>query len=150
MQVPGRGFYLQSALPSSRPPCKYLESAFYLQSALPSSRPPCKYLEREFYLASGGQDWPPLDKSNSFSGCLSDRGAQPLAELSLAERSEAPARSAVPREARPAPKAPGAEGAPEPREGRQAKLGCDSTAATQLPRLNCLGRRESVLCTYGI
>ena len=39
--------YLQSALPSSRPSCKYLESAFYLQSALPSSRPPCKYLERE-------------------------------------------------------------------------------------------------------
>ena len=75
----------------------------------------------------------------------SARRAQPLAELSQAERSEA-----QPREARPPPTAAGAEGAPELREGRQAKLGCDSTAATQLPRLNCLGRRESVLCTNGI
>ncbi len=55
-----------------------------------------------------------------------------------------------PREARLPPKAAGAGGAPELREGRQAKLGCDSTAATQLPRLNSLSRRESVLCTYGI
>ena len=60
-------------------------------------------------------------------------GAQSLAELNQAERSEA-----QPREARPPPKAAGAEGAPELREGRQAKLGCDSTAATQLPRINCL------------
>ena len=75
------------------------------------------------------KDWPPLDKSNSFSGCLSDRGAQPLAELNLAERSEAPARSAVPREARPAPKAPGAEGAPELREGFKRKLECDPTGS---------------------
>ena len=54
------------------------------------------------------------------------------------------------REARPPPKAAGAGGAPELREGRQAKLGCDSTATTQLPRISCLGRRESVPGTYGI
>ena len=35
--------------------------------------------------------------------------------------------SAKPCEARQPPKAAGAEGAPEPREGRKRKLGCDST-----------------------
>ena len=44
--------------------------------------------------------------------------AQPHAELSQAERSEA-----LPREARPAPKAAGAEGAPELREGFKQKPG---------------------------
>ena len=50
-----------------------------------------------------------------------------FAELSQTERSEA-----LLREARPPPKAAGAEGAPEPREGRKRKLGCDPTAAIQL------------------
>ena len=53
-----------------------------------------------------------------------------LAELSQAERSEAPLR-----EARPPPKAAGAEGAPELREGFKRKLGCDSTAAFILPQV---------------
>ena len=68
-----------------------------------------------------------------FSRMCSSRTEHP-AELSQAERSEA-----LPREARPPPKAAGAEGAPELRKGRQAKLGCDPTAAIQLPRINCLG-----------
>ena len=45
--------YLQSGLPSSRPPCKYPESEFCLQSCLPSSRPLCKCPESAFYLQSG-------------------------------------------------------------------------------------------------
>ena len=49
--------------------------------------------------------------------------AQPHAKLSQAERSEA-----LPREARPPPKAAGAEGAPELREGFKQKHGCDLTA----------------------
>ena len=82
----------------------------------------------------------------------SARRAQPLAELSQAERSEA-----QPREARPPPKAagavrrPGAEGDPRASRGLQTK------ARMRLYwlrlsswRLNSLGRRESVLCTYGI
>ena len=67
------------------------------------------------------------------------------AKRGLAERSEA-----LPREARQAAEGGQHFDVPEPREGPQTKQGCDSTAATQLPRLNCLGRRESVLCTYGI
>ena len=47
-----------------------------------------------------------------------------LAELSQAERSEA-----LPREARPPPKAAGAEGAPELREGFKRKLECDPTGS---------------------
>ena len=39
------------------------------------------------------------------------------------------ARSAVPREARLPPKAAGAGGAPELREGFKRKLGCDSTGS---------------------
>ena len=54
------------------------------------------------------------------------RGVQPLAELSQAERSEA-----LPREARQPPKAAGAEGAPELREGFRVKLGCDETRSDQ-------------------
>ena len=82
----------------------------------------------------------------------SARRAQPLAELSQAERSEA-----QPREARPPPKAagavrrPGAEGDPRASRGLQTK------ARMRLYwqrlsswRLNSLGRRESVLCTNGI
>ena len=96
------------------------------------------------YLASGGQDWPPLDKSNSPSGCFSGRGAQPPAEPSLAERSEASARSAVPREARPPPKAAGAEGAPELREGFKRKQECDPTGsvlAVAYKQLGSAGKR---------
>ena len=82
----------------------------------------------------------------------STRRAQPLAELSQAERSEA-----QPREARPPPKAagavrrPGAEGDPRASRGLQTK------ARMRLYwlrlsswRLNSSGRRESVLCTNGI
>ena len=82
----------------------------------------------------------------------SARRAQPLAELSQAERSEA-----QPREARPPPKAagavrrPGAEGDPRASRGLQTK------ARMRLYwlrlsswRLNSLGRRESVLCTNGM
>ena len=83
----------------------------------------------------------PLGKSNSLS--INFRRLQPLAELSpaersgaVAERSEAFGPSEVRRD-------------PEPREGRQGKLGCNSTAAHQMSRLSCLGRRESVLCTDG-
>ena len=90
------------------------------------------------YLDSGGQGWPPLDKSNSFSGCFSDRGAQPLAELSLAERSEAPARSAVPREARRRRRRrrrpSEARRDPELREGFKRKLEATNLGATQMPR----------------
>ena len=41
--------------------------------------------------------------------------------------------------------------APEPREGRKRKLGCDLTGSeqTRSESTSC-GRRESVLCTYGI
>ena len=62
---------------------------------------------------------------------MTARRAQPLAELSQAERSEA-----QPREARQAAEGGQHFDVPEPREGRQTKQGCDSTAATQLPRLN--------------
>ena len=68
----------------------------------------------------------PLDNSNS------PRRAQPLAELSLSERSED---SAVNRALR---------------ARIRRKLEAVKQEATQLPRLNCLGRRESVLSTYGI
>ena len=58
----------------------------------------------------------------NFRNFLDPFGAQLLAESSQAERSEA-----LPREARQPPKAAGAEGAPEPREGFKQKHGCDST-----------------------
>ena len=60
------------------------------------------------------------------------RRAQPLAELSLSERSED---SAVNRALR---------------ARIRRKLEAVKQEATQLPRLNSLGRRESVLSTYGI
>ena len=60
------------------------------------------------------------------------RRAQPLTELSLSERSED---SAVNRALR---------------ARIRRKLEAVKQEATQLPRLNCLGRRESVLCTNGI
>ena len=64
---------------------------------------------------------------------LSQNGyGQPLAELSLSERSED---SAVNRALR---------------ARIRRKLEAVKQEATQLPRLNCLGRRESVLCTYGV
>ena len=49
------------------------------------------------------------------------------------------ARSAEPREARPPPKAAGAGGAPEPREGRKRKLEC------ALTRIECIeaAKREA-------
>ena len=56
---------------------------------------------------------------------------KPPAELSQAERSEAP-----PREARQAAEGGQHFDVSEPREGRQIKLGCDSAAAIQLPRPN--------------
>jgi len=82
----------------------------------------------------------------------SARRAQPLAELSQAERSEA-----QPREARPPPKAagavrrPGAEGDPRASRGLQtkARMRLYWLRLTSW-RLNSLGRRESVLCTNGI
>ena len=46
----------------------------------------------------------------------------------FAERSQAERIEALPREARLPPKAAGAEGAPELREGFKQKHGCDSTA----------------------
>ena len=64
-------------------------------------------------------------------GC-GTRRAQPLAELSLAERSEA---SAVNRALR---------------ARIRRKLEAIKKEAIQLPRISCLGRRESVLSTYGI
>ena len=89
------------------------------------------------YLANGGQDWPLLAKSRPAlpAALLHHRWtthrAQPLAELSQAERSEAP-----PREARQAAEGGQHFDVSEPREGRHIKLGCDSAAATQLPRPN--------------
>ena len=70
---------------------------------------------------------------------MNTRGAQPdrAKRGAPAERSEALRASEASRN-------------PELREGLQTKQGCDPTAAIQLPRLNCLGRRESVLSTYGI
>ena len=62
----------------------------------------------------------------------SARRAKPPAELSLSERSED---SAVNRALR---------------ARIRRKLEAVKQEATQLPRLNCLGRRESVLCTNGI
>ena len=59
------------------------------------------------------------------------RRAQPLAELSPSERSED---SAVNRALR---------------ARIRRKLEAVKQEAIQLPRLNCLGRRESVLSTYG-
>ena len=64
-------------------------------------------------------------------GC-GTRRAQPLAELSLSERSED---SAVNRALR---------------ARIRRKLEAVKQEATQLPRLSSLRRRESVLCTYGI
>ena len=61
-----------------------------------------------------------------------DPWIQPLAELSLSERSED---SAVNRALR---------------ARIRRKLEAVKQEATQLPRLNSLGRRESVLSTYGI
>ena len=58
-------------------------------------------------------------------------GAQP----GRAKRGPA-ARSAAPREARPPPKAAGAGGAPELREGRIRKLEAIELEAIQLPRPN--------------
>ena len=62
---------------------------------------------------------------------ISRHGAQP----GRAKRGPA-ARSAAPREARPPPKAAGAGGAPELREGRIRKLEATKLEATQLPRPN--------------
>ena len=82
-----------------------------------------------------------MQKRKSFEHCeynrlsaenVRDRRAQPLTELSLSERSEDSA----------------ANRALRARIGR--KLEAYKQEATQLPRLNCLGRRESVLSTYGI
>ena len=55
----------------------------------------------------------------------------PAARSAAAERIEAP-----PREARQAAEGGQHFDVSEPREGRQIKLGCDSAAATQLPRPN--------------
>ena len=76
------------------------------------------------HFASNFQSRPPLAKYKSFAPNTQRSGArrvQPLAEFSQAERSEAAAEGGS-RRRRPAPKAPCAEGAPEPREGRQGKL----------------------------
>ena len=59
-----------------------------------------------------------VEAAHGISSCRT----QPRAELSQAERSEA-----LPREARPPPKAAGAEGAPELREGFKRKLEFVST-----------------------
>ena len=114
-----------------------------------------KHPESKFDLPSGVQSWPPLDKHPevlakrrtgwyatlqvrlppplSFTtGAVKQVRIKPLAELGQAERSEA-----SPREARQAAEGGQHFDVPELREGRQAKQGCDSTAATQLPRLNC-------------
>ena len=69
---------------------------------------------------------PALPAALLHHGC-NTRRAQPLAELSQAERSEAP-----PREARQAAEGGQHFDVPELREGRQGKL-----EATQLPRLGC-------------
>ena len=64
-------------------------------------------------------------------GC-GTRRAQPLAELSPAERSEASAVNCA------------------LRARIRRKLEAIKQEAIQLPRISCLGRRESVLSTYGI
>ena len=74
------------------------------------------------------------ESSNSINSCRAKH-----LKLSQAERSEA-----LPREARPPPKAAGAEGAPEPREGRKRKLGYDSTgldSAVAYKHLASAGKR---------
>ena len=82
------------------------QSDVYLASGLGNSRPPAKY------------------PKTSNTHLWNTRRAQPLAELSQAERSEA-----QPREARPPPKAagavrrPGAEGDPRASRGPQTKAG---------------------------
>ena len=102
----------------------------------------------------GGHFAIPFDESNIFRPISArtlqiqcfEEGTKPPAELNQAERSEAP-----PREARLPPKAACAEGAPEPREGFKQKHGCDSTGRDSARGVEtALGRRESVLCTYGI
>ena len=65
------------------------------------------------------------------SQCISHRGAQP----GRAKRGPA-ARSAAPREARPPPKAAGAGGAPELREGFKRKLEATKQGAIELLRQN--------------
>ena len=82
----------------------------------------------------------------------SARRAEPLAELSQAERSEA-----QPREARPPPKAagavrrPGAEGDPRASRGLQtkARMRINSMRLSGW-RIHSPGRRERVLCTNWI
>ena len=73
------------------------------------------------------------------------------AEFSLAERSEAhrakrgAARSAAGGGGGDRPKAG------MPRRRRRVKLGCvQARMRSSTERIHCLGRRESVLCTYGI
>ena len=61
-----------------------------------------------------------------------DRRTQPLEELSQSERSEDSAANRA------------------LRARIRRKLEAYKQEAIQLPRLNCLGRRESVLSTYGI
>ena len=56
----------------------------------------------------------PLDKSNSFSGYVLTTDKAPCGAARRAKRGRRR-------------KAPGAEGAPEPREGLHGKLECDST-----------------------
>ena len=68
-----------------------------------------------------------IEVAHGISSCR----PQPRAELSQAERSEV-----LPREARPLPKAAGAEGAPELREGFKRKLEATNLGTTQLPRLD--------------
>ena len=86
------------------------------------------------------QGWD-MQKRKSFLHCeynslsaenVRDRRAQPLTELSLSERSEDSAANRA------------------LRARIKRKLEAYKQEATQLPRLNCLGRRESVLSTYGI
>ena len=86
--------------------------------------------------------------SSVFTSCR----AQPHAELSQTERSEA-----LPREARPPPKAagavsrPGAEGDPRASRGLQTKARMRlNSMRFNAWRIHSLGRRESVLCTNGI
>ena len=70
--------------------------------------------------------------------------AQPLAELSLTERTEV----LRPSEARCSVRA---KRGVMPRRRRRVKLGCVETRMRiSAERINALGRRESVLCTYGI
>ena len=68
-----------------------------------------------------------------------------FAELSQAERSEAP-----PREARPAERSEARAVNRALRARCRRKLEAFKQEATRLPRPNGLGRRESVLSTYGI